>query len=164
MGRSTWSPEQDEQLRRLWEEELSTILIGKAMGITKNAVIGRAHRLHLSLRHKPPGSNPTKRKHVKKAKSQPRDKTVRRRVPKNTIPLTPLPPPVPPRTPVRPVVVNNGPLSIMEVGSVHCRAIIGEVDAERTMMCAKPVFSDARGARTSYCEMHSRAFLTGLSR
>jgi hypothetical protein len=42
-----WSAEAIEQLRALWAEGHSTAEIGRRMGISKNAVVGKAHRLHL---------------------------------------------------------------------------------------------------------------------
>lgn len=48
-----WNPEQVAELRRLWDEGLSTRLIGLRMGVTKNAVIGKANRLGLSPRPTP---------------------------------------------------------------------------------------------------------------
>lgn len=48
-----WHADEDESLRTLWDSGMTTVLIGQAMGISKNAVIGRAHRLGLSLRASP---------------------------------------------------------------------------------------------------------------
>ncbi|MCS6920443.1 MAG: GcrA family cell cycle regulator [Elioraea sp.] len=48
-----WTEEQIETLRRLWAEGLSTAEIGRRMGISKNAVVGKAHRLHLPARPSP---------------------------------------------------------------------------------------------------------------
>jgi GcrA cell cycle regulator len=48
-----WTPEQINQLTRLWSEGLSTADIGKRLGISKNAVVGKAHRLHLDSRPSP---------------------------------------------------------------------------------------------------------------
>ncbi len=48
-----WTEEQIETLRRLWTEGLSTAEIGRRMGISKNAVVGKAHRLHLPARPSP---------------------------------------------------------------------------------------------------------------
>ena len=44
-----WSEEVIAQLRALWKEGHSTAEIGRRMGITKNAVVGKAHRLQLRL-------------------------------------------------------------------------------------------------------------------
>jgi GcrA cell cycle regulator len=48
-----WTPEAIERLRALWAEGHSTAEIGRRMGITKNAVVGKAHRLNLSARPSP---------------------------------------------------------------------------------------------------------------
>lgn len=48
-----WSPEQITELTRLWGEGLTTSEIGKRLGISKNAVVGKAHRLHLAARPSP---------------------------------------------------------------------------------------------------------------
>lgn len=48
-----WTEEAIAQLRVLWLEGHSTAEIGRRMGITKNAVVGKAHRLVLSSRPSP---------------------------------------------------------------------------------------------------------------
>jgi GcrA cell cycle regulator len=45
-----WSAEQDAQLRQHWDAGHSTAEIGRRMGVTKNSIIGRAHRLLLPPR------------------------------------------------------------------------------------------------------------------
>lgn len=45
-----WPQEKDDLLRSLWQRGDSSSQIGRAMGITKNAVVGRAHRLRLPAR------------------------------------------------------------------------------------------------------------------
>lgn len=61
----TWDEAALETLKRLWESGMSTAKIGKEMGITKNAVIGKAHRIGLPHRApcvKPPFKYEAKRK------------------------------------------------------------------------------------------------------
>ncbi len=48
-----WTEETIERLRALWAEGLSTAEIGRRMGISKNAVVGKAHRLNLAARPSP---------------------------------------------------------------------------------------------------------------
>jgi len=48
-----WTTEAIEQLRALWAEGHSTAEIGRRMGVTKNAIVGKAHRLNLSARPSP---------------------------------------------------------------------------------------------------------------
>jgi GcrA cell cycle regulator len=53
----TWTDERVEVLRKLWTEGLSASQIaGELGGITRNAVIGKVHRLGLSGRAKAPSS------------------------------------------------------------------------------------------------------------
>jgi GcrA cell cycle regulator len=48
-----WTEEAIATLRVLWAEGLSTAEIGRRMGISKNAVVGKAHRLNLPARPSP---------------------------------------------------------------------------------------------------------------
>ncbi len=49
-----WTPERTAALIALWGEDLSTSEIGRRLGITKNAVIGKVHRLGLPQRRPSP--------------------------------------------------------------------------------------------------------------
>ena len=48
-----WTSEAIDRLRGLWSEGHSTAEIGRRMGISKNAVVGKAHRLNLPARPSP---------------------------------------------------------------------------------------------------------------
>jgi GcrA cell cycle regulator len=53
----TWTEERVEQLKKLWADGLSASQIAAQLGnITRNAVIGKVHRLGLSGRAKSPSS------------------------------------------------------------------------------------------------------------
>ena len=43
----TWTAERIADLTRLWEEGVTTAEIGRRIGVTKNAVIGKVHRIGL---------------------------------------------------------------------------------------------------------------------
>ena len=45
-----WNEDAISRLRALWDEGHSTAEIGRRLGITKNAVVGKAHRLALPPR------------------------------------------------------------------------------------------------------------------
>lgn len=52
----TWTPERIERLRVLWLQErpqISAVAIGKLLGVSKNSVVGKAHRLKLPARPSP---------------------------------------------------------------------------------------------------------------
>ncbi len=52
-GNTDWTSDTTARLRALWDEGRSTAEIGRRMGITKNAVVGKAHRLDLPGRESP---------------------------------------------------------------------------------------------------------------
>lgn len=52
-GVSTWSEAENARLQALWDQGHSTAQIGRIMGKTKNAIVGRAHRLGLVSRPSP---------------------------------------------------------------------------------------------------------------
>ena len=48
-----WNDENVSRLRDLWDQGLPTAQIGKLIGFTKNAVVGKAHRIGLERRPSP---------------------------------------------------------------------------------------------------------------
>jgi GcrA cell cycle regulator len=55
-----WTDERTEQLKGLWDEGLTVSAIASQLGgVTRNAIIGKVHRLKLSIRTRPYGSTPT---------------------------------------------------------------------------------------------------------
>src|ERR1043165_8904037 len=61
----TWTDDRVELLKRLWADGLSASQIaGELGGITRNAVIGKVHRLGLSGRAKAPSSPRPRRPHA----------------------------------------------------------------------------------------------------
>lgn len=48
-----WNDEKIGKLKKLWQEGLTTGEIGKRLGVSKNAVVGKAHRLGLKGRPSP---------------------------------------------------------------------------------------------------------------
>lgn len=53
MASFDWADDSIARLRALWDEGHSTAEIGRRMGISKNAVVGKAHRLELPARPSP---------------------------------------------------------------------------------------------------------------
>ena len=56
-----WTPEEITRLKQLWSEGLTTAAIGNVLKVSKNAVIGKAHRLALTPRQSPIVRAPTQR-------------------------------------------------------------------------------------------------------
>ena len=67
MKRIDWPPERDAVLTALWAEYLPASEIGTRLGVSKNSVIGRAHRLGLPKRNSP--------MHARKKPAPPKEKT-----------------------------------------------------------------------------------------
>ena len=67
----SWTDERVEQLTKLWGEGLSASQIAKELGgVTRNAVIGKVHRLGLSGRAKPSNAGSRPRKAVDAVETQ----------------------------------------------------------------------------------------------
>jgi len=49
-----WTEERVERLTQLWEAGVGTAEIGERLGMTKNAIIGKAHRIGLKARRASP--------------------------------------------------------------------------------------------------------------
>jgi GcrA cell cycle regulator len=48
-----WTDDRIAKLKKLWSDGLTTGEIGKRLGVSKNAVVGKAHRLELKSRPSP---------------------------------------------------------------------------------------------------------------
>ena len=46
----SWNDDNVLRLKELWDQGLPTAQIGKLLGFTKNAVVGKAHRIGLERR------------------------------------------------------------------------------------------------------------------
>lgn len=135
-----WTDEASNTLKNLWTDgKLSAEAIGKEMGgIGRNAVIGRAHRMGLSLR-RPPGAPKKPRK--SRAKHEARSTPFRKPV---VI--------VPPDEPFVPVPDMEIPLeqrkSLIELTDKTCRWPIGTPGVD-LFFCGAPPAPEA-----VYCRQH----------
>ena len=62
-----WTEEKIKNLKKLWLKGATTAEIAKKLGLSKNSIIGKVHRLNLETRPSPIKTNP--KKIVKKTKS-----------------------------------------------------------------------------------------------
>ncbi|MFZ5721581.1 MAG: GcrA family cell cycle regulator [Pseudomonadota bacterium] len=129
-----WTDDRIEILTKLWRDGRSASAIARELGgVTRNAVIGKAHRLGLGGRATParPG---TRRPRAPKAE---RPAARSRRIPVAK---------------PWPVVVEPVPLAgtsdVASIGPHMCRWPIGDPKAERFALCGRPA---VRGA---YCAPH----------
>jgi len=65
-----WTDDKVKQLKKLWTKGKSAVEIAKELGISKNSVIGKVHRLNLSAR-----PSPIKKKTVEIVKTAPKKMT-----------------------------------------------------------------------------------------
>ena len=106
-----WTTAQIAGLRALWDEGHSTSEIGRRMGVSKNAIVGKAHRLDLPAREspiRPLGSGARPRQAAKRAGKttlpplgsvSPAERTAGGRTPQPTSHKKPGPTRRPPRKP-----------------------------------------------------------------
>ncbi len=99
-----WNEEAIGRLRALWADGLSTAEIGRRMGITKNAVVGKAHRLQLSSRPSP--IRRERRIEPVRLRRPPAIERPAERAPAPVFPPAPLRPAERPRT-LRPIVSSG---------------------------------------------------------
>ncbi len=136
-----WNEETIARIRALWAEGLSTAEIGRRMGVTKNAVVGKAHRLNLPAR-------PSPIRRIPGEKREPRRVAVKR-VTGPTLPsLESARQSAPP--PRQPVVLRPVPTQPRPAGRVSaCCWPLGEPGTPDFRFCGDPTMP-----AKPYCEEH----------
>lgn len=140
-----WAPDDEDTLRRMWAEGFSGAEIGRIVGRSRNSVIGKAHRLGLSMR-----TGHAKRKAAKV--NRPKEKRGLRIA--STKPLIVYSTPRPIKLEVPPM---EKPVSLkiqlmdLKVGRVECRWIDGEPTSG---FCGHKVPPEVVERGLSYCMYH----------
>lgn len=139
----TWTDDRVHTLTRLWRDGLSASQIARALagGVTRNAVIGKVHRLGLSGRAKPRAPALRPRRQTRPRRPIRRAAAVRRPAPS---------PPVEPPPQI-------GSATILSVRRGQCRWPIGDPLADG-LLCGAPA---VRGA---YCAGHAEIAYRPLTR
>ncbi|WP_293678797.1 GcrA family cell cycle regulator [uncultured Phenylobacterium sp.] len=125
---STWTDDRVQTLSRLWQEGASASQIARNLGgVTRNAVIGKIHRLGLSGRAAPsaPGA--------------------RRAKPKREQRLRPRYAAAPPRLVAPPEI---GLANVVSIQRGQCRWPMGDPLAEDFCLCGR------KAVRGAYCDPH----------
>ncbi len=104
MASFDWTNDTIARLRALWDEGHATAEIGRRMGISKNAVVGKAHRLRLPARPSPIQTR------VAGSERQARPPRLPKPAPSST--LQPLPSAAGRGGPMRPVEAPPAPLPV----------------------------------------------------
>ena len=143
-----WTDDTIGELRRLWSEGHSTAEIGRRMGISKNAVVGKAHRLDLPARPSPIHTGSTPR-----PPRAPRRQPVPRLA--DTVQLSCLGD-ANIQAPVEPIAPTVGPvrhkaIASRRIGSHPCCWPIGQPGTPAFRFCDDPAPLDV-----PYCDEHAR--------
>jgi len=141
-----WTDERVELLKKLWQDGLSASQIAKQLGgVTRNAVIGKVHRLGLSGRAAP--SKPARP--AFKAPRQARPVTAAPSAPRRIAePVAAQAAPAP--TPVRYVEEAPGSATVLTLGAHMCKWPIGDPASEGFTFCGR------RASDGPYCGEHAR--------
>lgn len=164
MSSGFWTEDRIERLKRMWADGYHGSKIGAELGCSRNAAIGKVHRLGLAMRDPPPGSNG--QRHFKPAKrlSKRNNKmgAANYNQPRKVVTTFQFGKP-PPDVPVEPYVPipddldipPNERKSLMDLEPNDCRWPIGDPQEKDFGFCGKPKLPG-----TSYCSHHaSRAFV-----
>lgn len=141
-----WTEDRVAVLSKLWAEGLSASQIAKQLGgVTRNAVIGKVHRLGLSGRATP--SRPAKRK-IKTPRAT-------ARAPKTAIARAPRPAPAPIAPPPPPIeakrMANGEYATILTITESTCKWPLGDPSGDDFRFCGRNTGTDS-----PYCQAHSR--------
>ena len=135
----SWTDERVELLKKMWSEGQSASQIAKELGgVTRNAVIGKVHRLGITVRETPVRQRATTvrspsriqaRRPARETTAAPHVVLRHERVEEDLLPTS----------------------SILELGAHSCRWPIGNPEGDDFGFCGRPKLN-ARGA---YCEQHT---------
>jgi GcrA cell cycle regulator len=145
-----WTDERVETLKALWLDGLSASQIAKQLGgVTRNAVIGKVHRLGLSGRATPSQPSPV-------AFKPPRTRPA---APSPVIHRRPAPPPAPALEDIRPQpelrltprLEEPGEATVLTLGRHMCKWPIGDPSSSEFTFCGRRA-ADER----PYCVEHAK--------
>lgn len=149
-----WTEDRVATLSKLWAEGLSASQIAKQLGgVTRNAVIGKVHRLGLSgrakpSRPKPPRAKTTARTARKPKAAKPKTTAVQ---PKSKVKPAPSQLPVSTEPPLEAKPLKDGTYATILTLTDHmCKFPIGDPSAEEFRFCGRKTDPDE-----PYCTAHS---------
>lgn len=153
-----WTDDRVELLKKLWADGLSASQIAAQLGgVTRNAVIGKVHRLNLSGRAKPASTQarPRKARQTNAAPAAHRHVAPRPIVQGNNA-MKMQPSVAPRRTPVQVpfedlVVPISLKVSLLALNDQMCKWPLGDPGTEGFHFCGHRSFNSL-----PYCEYHSR--------
>ena len=150
-----WTEDRVGALKKLWLEGQSASQIAKQLGggVTRNAVIGKVHRLGLSGRATPSQPARTTTTAFRPAKTRttpPKQDYGQPSAPRRIEAVQPRPTaPVPP-TPLPVVVEQPGTATVLTLGAHMCKWPIGDPSSREFSFCGR------RSSEGVYCVEHAR--------
>ena len=148
MTTASWTEDRVGALKKLWLEGQSASQIAKALGggVTRNAVIGKVHRLGLSGRAAPsqPARTTFRTTRPRPAAAAPQAPSAPRRI-EAAQPRPAAAPPVPAPMPDLP-----GTATVMTLGAHMCKWPIGDPSSREFSFCGR------RASEGVYCVEHAR--------
>ena len=146
-----WNEERTAALKQMWLEGMSASQVARQLGgVSRNAVIGKVHRLGLSSREAPSRPRSLGGRPAGQA-SRARSSTVQARRASPAPATAPRPAPVV-RAVVRPFEGDVAPMaSILTLSADGCRWPIGDPNDAGFGFCGR-----LRGGHASYCEGHAQ--------
>ena len=144
-----WTDERVESLKKLWQDGLSASQIAKQLGgVTRNAVIGKVHRLGLSGRAAPSKPARPAFKAPRPARPAAAAPAAPRRIAEAPAVAAAAPTPAP--APVRYVEEAPGTATVLTLGAHMCKWPIGDPSSDSFTFCGR------RQDEGVYCLEHAR--------
>ena len=140
-----------EDLKIMWKQGLTTGEIGKRLGVSKNSIVGKVHRLQLDARPSPikkKDEEPQVTEEIQVKETPSKNKTDKKvaepesKAPEKTAPISVSVAPVEKK--------NNGYVRLTDLDNHTCRWPVGDPKDENFHFCGKKV----RIGQT-YCEEHA---------
>ncbi len=151
-----WTDERVDVLKKLWLDGLSASQIAKQLGgVTRNAVIGKVHRLGLSGRAapsqpaRPVFKAPRPARPVSTTPSAPRRMAEPAQPAAAPVAATSSSIPAPPQVPVL-RVEEPGSATVLTLGAHMCKWPIGDPSTDSFTFCGR------RASESPYCVEHAR--------
>ncbi len=147
MSSRNWTDERVSILRKLWLEGLSASECARQLGgVTRNAVIGKVHRLGLVGRVQASPPVRVKAVQVQRRMTRPSRPAIVRPATEIVAPATP----APVRVAVPVVPEAPGTATIISIGAHMCKWPIGDPSSDGFTLCGR------NRSGSAYCDEHSR--------